>query len=190
LGLNLKSDIDFKDDALGLMFTSEVQYLIETGREDEIQEAQEAYDIPPVMAKAIISWTCRKYVSELLNLALMASCKYREEECVSWTKEILKYTPYFEGRVDADGLLFREEDVNRMIDFYESALVEEQHGGEGLEGAQEHEAIVRLRGLVKLTNDYKGPIGGIKGLLSETKTGLAASEGSIDVAAARKKFIV
>jgi hypothetical protein len=53
LGLSLRTDAGFNERLLTYLFTLEVQNLIESGRENELKDLQEAYDIPE--ERAIVS---------------------------------------------------------------------------------------------------------------------------------------
>ena len=46
MGLNLRTDVGFSEKLVTYLFALEVQYLVENGRETELQEVQEAYDLP------------------------------------------------------------------------------------------------------------------------------------------------
>ena len=52
--------------------------------------------------------SCKRFVSQLLNLALRAAKKYDERETVTWMNQIAKYTVFISSAVDADGNLFKE----------------------------------------------------------------------------------
>ena len=164
---------------MGMLFAVEAQALLESGREDELEELREAYELSEDAAEEIVQLVCKKYVSQLQNLALRASKLYNEEEAVKWTKEILKYARFFEGSVDADAMLFDEEDKERLISFMES---DASSAEEGL-SATDHESANRLRDLIRLTPSFKAPQGGIDGLL---KTGPAPPP--IKISDAKKKW--
>ena len=108
-------------------------------------------------------------MSQLLNLSLRASKKFNEQETVEWTKKIAKYAVFVDGTVDADGNLFREEDKERLVSFYEGAC----------ESEAEKEMAVRLKAMINLTEDFVPPIEGIDGLLGKVK-GMQSVDGSND----------
>ena len=85
------------------MYALEVQYLIENGLENDLLEVQEAYDIPVDRAEEIIEMSCKRYISQLLNLALRGAKKYDEQDAVKWLKQIVKYAVFVNGQVEADG---------------------------------------------------------------------------------------
>lgn len=113
--MDLREDVQFSDSLLGLMFALEAQYLVENALETEIDTVQAAYGIPAERASAILASTCRRYTSQLLNLALGAAKNYQEQEALQWVKRILRYAKYVPGTVDADGNLFSDADKKRMI---------------------------------------------------------------------------
>lgn len=161
VGVSLKTDAGFNDDLLAFMFASEIQSLIEKGEEADIADLLPVYDLSENAAEAIVAAACRRYVSQLTSLALLAARKYKETESVEWTKQMLKYAVYFEGPVDADGLFFTEADKDRLISFYES----EMNAETGFSDA-EHESVLRLRDLIHLNEDFSPPKSGIAGLLA------------------------
>ena len=57
--------------------------------------------------------SCKRFVSQLLNLALRAAKKYDERETVTWMNQIAKYTVFISSAVDADGNLFKE--VSKLL---------------------------------------------------------------------------
>ena len=46
MGLNMRTDAGFSEKLVTYLFALEVQFLVENGRETEIPDAQQAYDIP------------------------------------------------------------------------------------------------------------------------------------------------
>ena len=76
------------------LYALEVQDLIERGEETLLQDVREAYDIPEEIAAQIVELSCKRYISQLLNLALRAAKRYKEEEAVEWTKQIAKYAEF------------------------------------------------------------------------------------------------
>ena len=62
--------------------------MIESGQEALLGDVREAYDIPEQIASEIVELSCKRYISQLLNLALRAAKRYKEEEAVEWTLQI------------------------------------------------------------------------------------------------------
>ena len=60
------------------------------------------------LSKIHLQASCKRFVSQLLNLALRAAKKYDERETVTWMNQIAKYTVFISSAVDADGNLFKE----------------------------------------------------------------------------------
>jgi len=156
LGFNMQKETGFNERLVTYLYALEVQYLVENGMESDLKEIQEAYDIPQDKAEEIIEVCCKRYVNQLLNLALRAAKKYDERETLSWVSEIMKYSQFISGSVDADGNIYSDKDKERMISFYESESGEKSDG-------------IRLRELCHLTEDYIPPLEGIDGLLGKVK---------------------
>ena len=76
------------------LYALEVQSLIESGQEALLGDVREAYDIPEQIASEIVELSCKRYISQLLNLALRAAKRYKEEEAVEWTRQIAKYAVF------------------------------------------------------------------------------------------------
>eukprot|EP01041_Mallomonas_annulata_P007394 gene7394-15092_t len=184
LGLSMKNDAGFNEKLLAYLFSVEVQYLIENGMESEIQELQESYEIPIERAEPVIAAACQRYVSQLLSLALRSARKYKEVESVGWVREILKYSVYFEGTVDADGMMFSEEDKERLISFYETDVNLDTMGL----NSPEHDNVVRLRNMINLREDFTPPAHGIDGLLVSDSKALAAAAMGGDLGDMKKRW--
>ena len=157
LGYDMQKDAGFNDKLITYLYALEVQSLVEGGLESDLREVQEAYDIPEERAAQIIEASCRRYVSQLFNLALRSAKKYDEKASVGWVAEILKYAPFISTPVDADGNIFMESDKVRMIEFYVSNMA--------AGGADVPELVAKLKFLCNLTESYVPPIEGIDGLL-------------------------
>jgi len=184
LGLDMQKDTGFNERLVTYLYALEVQALVEQGAEGQLQDVQEAYDIPEERAAEIVEASCKRYISQLLNLALRAARKYDERQTVEWTRQIVKYVDFVTGTVDADGNLFDEEDKKRMISFYEGAL-RDAAKGQGQEAEADTEVCDKLRDLVRLTEDFVAPVDGIDGLLGKV-SGMQALGG--DPADDRKKW--
>lgn len=155
---------------LTYMFALEVQLLVNQGQEEQFRDLQQAYDLPEQRAAEIIEATCKRYVSQLLNLALRAAKKYDERDAILWTKRLLKYAVFITGAVEADGNLFREADKLRLVEFYQAEL-ESAEDSEILALAEQHGDLAqRLRELIQLSPDFVAPLQGIEGLLGNVKT--------------------
>ena len=164
LGLDIQKDAGFNPKLVSYMYTLEVQDMIENGQEAELQEIQEAYDIPRQQAEAIVEATCKRYVSQLLNIALAAAKKYNEVESVKWTQKIAKYMFFFSDSVDADGGMFSEDDKERLITFFRD------NENSTRDPIQKKEVAMRLKSLIRLNDDFVAPVEGLAGLLGLPKT--------------------
>lgn len=164
LGLNIQKDAGFNSKLIAYMYTLEVQDMIENGLEADLQDIQEAYDIPRQQAEAIVEATCKRYVSQLLNIALAAAKKYNEVESVKWTQKLAKYMFFFSDSVDADGNMFSENDKERLITFFRDSE------NSSSDASQKKEIIARLKSLIHLSDDFIAPVEGLAGLLGLPKT--------------------
>ena len=164
LGLNLQKDAGFNPKMISYLYTLEVQASIEEGLETDLQEIQEAYEIPQDRAEAIVEATCKRYISQLLNLALASAKKYKEDDSNKYTLQIAKYMFFFDGSVDADGNLFSEDDKDRLITFFRD------REGSTLSNDDKKEISSRLKSLINLTEDFVAPVEGLAGLLGAKKT--------------------
>jgi len=174
VGLNLKTDVGFSEKLVTYLFALEVQYLVENGRETELQEVQEAYDLPEDRAQDIVEACCKRYISQLLNLALRAAKKYDERDAAKWLREIVKYAVFIPDDVvvDADGNMFSETDKNRLISFYQSEYGEQAAESEEVDVQMEAvaEMSAKLRSMINLTESFQAPAQGIEGLLGNVKS--------------------
>ena len=169
LGLDMKKDTGFNDKVISYLYTLEVQACIEAGEESELQELQEAYDIPQEIAAEIVQVTCKRYISQLLTIGLAAAKKYKEEESNSITLQIVKFMYFFDEAVDADGNLFNEEDKERLITFFRD------RDGSNLSAEEKKEVASRLISLIHLNPDFIPPLEGLAGLKGEAKTDRSAT---------------
>jgi hypothetical protein len=53
LGLDLQKDAGFNEKLVTYLYAMEVQYMIDNNLESELQEVQEAYDIPEEQAEVL-----------------------------------------------------------------------------------------------------------------------------------------
>jgi len=103
---------------------------------------------------------CKRYISQLLNLALRAAKKYDERDAAKWLREIVKYAVFVEGAVEADGNIYSEADKLRLIEFYH---------GDADAGDDREENAKKLKSLIFLTEAYVAPLSGIDGLLGKVQ---------------------
>jgi hypothetical protein len=114
---------------------------------------------------------CKRYISQLLNLALRAAKKYDERDAAKWLKEIVKYAIFIPDGVvvDADGNLFSEKDKERLISFYQSES--EDDASLSTDDGQAAQAMtIKLKEMIHLTESFVAPIQGIEGLLGNVKS--------------------
>jgi hypothetical protein len=147
--------------------------MVENDLINQLVEAQEAYSIPPDRAQEIVEACCKKYISQVLNLALRDARKYNEKGVIQWTALISKYMQFVSGSVDADGNKFTEGDKERLILFYEGYLKEEDRSDEI------EETSSRLKSLINLTDKYVPPLQGIDGLIGKV-SGMQSLSGDND----------
>jgi len=171
LGLDMQKDTGFNPKLVTYLYALEVQQFVKDGEEASLGDVQEAYDIPQNQAEEIVEESCKRYVSQLLNLALRAAKKYDEADTVQWVAQIAKYAVFISSPVDADGNLFTSDDKKRMINFYEASLKDAAAQGQDID----LEISDKLRSIVNLTEEFQAPVDGIEGLLS--KVGGMASGG-------------
>jgi hypothetical protein len=157
LGLDMQKDTGFNEKFVSYLYSLEVQYLVDNDMSEELQEVQEAYDIPEERAAEIIEVSCTRYVSQILNFALRAAKKYDELSAVRVGKQVLKYAGFISGRVDADGNMFTEADKDRLLSFLRDAQRDTAT-------EEDRSAVMRLKELIHLTEDYVPPLKGIDGL--------------------------
>ena len=169
----MRKDTGFNDKLVTYFYALEVQYMIENELESELQEAQEVYDIPSERAAEIVEACCKKFISQVLNLALRESRKYNEQGTIQWTNIVVKYMKYVTGSVAADGMKFTDDDKSRLATFYEEYLRDPSVG----KADEASEIGQRLKSLIFLDDNFIPPLQGIDGLIGET-SGLKGIEGS------------
>jgi len=166
VGLSMTGDMGFNDRLRSYLFTLEVQELVDRGAPaEDLIDIQDAYSIPIERAEAIIESACKRYISQLLNLALRAAKKYDEPGAVLYVKRINQYVMFVDedGSVDADGNIFRKTDKDRLVGFYENHC---KDAGD-VDESDLKEQCRRLGSLINLTEDFEPPIDGIDGLLAD-----------------------
>lgn len=167
----MREDLKFVSELLSYLFALEVKFMIENDQ-DDFADLQEAYELPEERAMEIVEESCKRYISQQLNLALRSAKRYEEVDCIKWTADIMKYANYVTGSIDADGSLFTDDDKRRLISFFVAELESSQETVEGLpegETAATY-AAEKLREMIHLTPKYKAPVDGIQGILGNTKS--------------------
>lgn len=161
----MAKDLEFNARLISYLFALEVQDMIQNGRENELQDLQEAYSIPQERAAVIIEVAAKRYLNQLLNLAFRGAKRYDEKDTVVWLREIVKYTQFISegGRVDCDGNLFSEKDKERLISYYENMMMTPDISSE--DESKVRETCEELRRIIQLTESYVAPLSGIQGLL-------------------------
>jgi hypothetical protein len=169
---------------LGLLYALEVQYAVEENLMDELGELQMTYEIPEQSAVLIIESTCKKYLEQIVTLALRASRRYEEREAVAYMEIILKYVRFLpeEMKILADPRIFQIEDIERLIGFYfaekefqRSTNNVDTSSTSGGEDDSQDRLVNRVRTLIQLSNDYIPPELGIEGLLGVNNQALKAT---------------
>lgn len=152
--MSLVEDVGFTHITAGLMFALEVQQLVETSREAEIEAVRQAYDIPTQSAGGIVESTCRRYVTMLVNKAMTAVTEHKHRLALGMVKRVLKYAKFItSGTVDADGGNFDESHKNAIIACYANEL-RAGTDPEILAYAAEGDMEQRLRDLIYLDPAY------------------------------------
>lgn len=126
LGLDMQKDTGFNEKLITYLYALEVQYLIENELVNELNDVQQAYEIPEERATEIIEASCRRYVDQLINLGLRSSRKYDDRNTIQWIKKIIKYAIFISAPVEADGNLFNEEDKKQLISVYQTEVEAQQ----------------------------------------------------------------
>jgi hypothetical protein len=165
----MKKDTGFNDKLITYLYALEVQSMIENDEVDELKDLQDAYDIPEEKAEMIVDACSKRYINQLLNLALRAAKKYDEKDCMRWMKSIAKYAVFVSGTVDADENMYSENDKARMINFYENSEDPDLVSQSPLGSESRLEMVERLKSIINLTEDYVAPLQGIEGLLGNVQ---------------------
>jgi hypothetical protein len=119
MGLTMR-EVGFTPSFLSLLFALEVQYAIDQKQENELSELHEIYEIDANSAEAIVEASVTRYLAQVIALALTAAKRYNEPVAVQHMVDILRYLPFISdsAQVAADGNMFSQEDVERLIAFY------------------------------------------------------------------------
>jgi hypothetical protein len=163
-------DLGFNERLVTYLYSLEVQDVIQKGREDELQDIQEFYNIPQDKAASIIESSAKRYLSQLFNLAFRGAKRYDEKDTLMWLKEIVKYVQFIseDNRVECDGNLFSEKDKERLLSYFENSFMNNDKLSDGTPEMSESkitEMSDALRRIIYLTDDYVAPLSGIQGLL-------------------------
>lgn len=118
MGLDWIEDLHFTPSMVGSLFALEIQYMVEHDLAEEFVDAQEIYRIDPETASGIVELVCKRYVSQIVAVALRFARQCKEEETVKWTEPIIKFGKYFSGSISADAALYKEDDKQRLINYY------------------------------------------------------------------------
>lgn len=165
----MKKDTGFNDKLITYLYALEVQSIIENDTVEELKDVQDAYDIPEDRAELIVEACSKRYINQLLNLALRAAKKYDEKDCMRWVKSIAKYAVFVDGTVDADANMYSESDKARLINFFENSEDSELAEQSPLGGETRTDMVQRLKLIINLTEDYVAPLQGIEGLLGNVQ---------------------
>ena len=127
LGLELQEESGFSSALVSTLFGLEVQYLIEHSLEGDATEfagIKQVYGIPEARAQELFESVCRRYVSQLLSIALRLAKKYDEANAMVWMKRLLRYAVYLSDAVpvEVDGSLYTDADKERLIGFYQDEI--------------------------------------------------------------------
>jgi hypothetical protein len=160
--LDIQKDVGLNERFVTYLYALEVQQLVNSGQEEELQEVQEGYSIPEERAQLIIEAACRRYLDQLMNLAFRAAKKFDEKDANRWLLEIVKYSQYVSGIIDCDGSIFSAKDKERLISYLEAMELDKDL-------AEGEESIVdRMQRMINLTEAYVPPLSGIQGLIDGT----------------------
>ncbi len=118
MGLDWFENLSFTAETVASLFALEVEYLVETEQSEELVEAQESYRIDPESASQIVELVCKQHVTRIVNNALRFARGYNEEEAVRVAKQLIKFGKYFSGKVKANGLVYSNDDKQRLITYY------------------------------------------------------------------------
>ena len=165
----MKKDTGFNDKLLTYLYALEVQAMIENDELDELKDIQEAYDIPDDKAEMIVEACSKRFVNQLLNLALRAAKKYDEKETMRYAKSIAKYAVFINGIVEADANIYSESDKARLINFFANSEDPEMLERYPTDSDARAEMTEKLTSIIHLTEEYVAPLQGIEGLLGNSQ---------------------
>lgn len=212
LGFTIQ-EIGFSPVFVSLLFAMEVQDAIETHREDELRDIQELYDFEASSAVLIIEASVKRYLSQVMALALSAAKRFNEPVAVDLATTILRYLPMISDtvKIAADGNLFRPADVERLVSFYladvDNQVAEIQQSlqdpasstsideNERLRleerlaslSALDRRALAdRFQRVIFLTKDFIPPQQGIAGLMGKIRR--ETNDDGVDLGKERKKW--
>ena len=149
---------------ISFLFAVEVRELVESGDHGSLLDIQESYAIPGTEAEALIQGVCKKYASQVLNIALRGAKRYDGPECLDYTDRYIRFSEFVDGIVDADGNVFNEKDKDQLISFYISKK-EELTGGDSTSDYKD--IVSKLRESINLNKEFVPPLEGIDGLVGK-----------------------
>lgn len=167
--MDMRTDLGFSGELVASLFIIEVPATVEHGEsvaeagdiDRQLRDLQQAYKIPEKLAVSIIEGCCRKYVSQILNFALVAAKKNNEKEAAIWADRIAKYLLYVNKPVGGDATLFSDEVLQRLTNYYQSSFAEPSNDEER---QQQTELIDRFERLIFMDENHVQPELGIAGL--------------------------
>lgn len=210
LGFTIQ-EIGFSPVFVSLLFAMEVQDAIETQREDELRDLQELYDFEASTAVLIIEASVKRYLSQVIALALSAAKRFNEPVAVDLATTILRYLPMISDtvKIAADGNLFRPADVERLVSFYladvdnqiteiQQTLQDSNSTTDETERLRLEEQLAtlsqldrratadRFQRVIFLTKDFVPPQQGIAGLMGKIRR--ETNDEGVDLGKERKKW--
>lgn len=110
----------FNSIMLSVLFALEVQALVEQGRETEIGDLQQVYGLSETQAVSLVEVATKRYLSQVITLALRAAKRYDEGDAVRWVNTVAKYAVFMPetAKIAADANLYRAEDIDRLVTFF------------------------------------------------------------------------
>ena len=137
----MRHDLLFSSEVIGILFALEVQHCIEvagsammtsipipndepTDIQTYIDDLMEWYGMPVQTSHEIIAECAKKYAAQIVNLALYAAKKYQEHEAKKLLHVFIRFSAYFEGKVNGDGNVFGPEDKQQLLAYAEEMFSE------------------------------------------------------------------
>lgn len=87
----MRTDTGFNGKLVAYLYALEVQYMVDNDLERKFAEAQETYGIPPETVQQVVEACCKRFSTQVLNLALREVRKYNEKRCFEWVQLVAKY---------------------------------------------------------------------------------------------------
>lgn len=115
----MRKDLKFPESLIHILFSIEAQHLIELGKENELPDLLESYEISEESGQILVQAICRKYLNGLAFFGLKAAKAYQEGEAVKIGHEMLKFLPYLssEDKLPLNDEIYKESDKMRFIEF-------------------------------------------------------------------------